>query len=169
MPTRILLIKMNKRKEAVKWILLGLAIVVNAFIIWNSCMNGNQSSMESGRVTNIIKNVINFFIHDAINDSNYGTFHAVIRKLVGHFGLFLIDGLIVSWDIHYLLKTKWWIKIIVSLSFGLFVACLTEGIQLLVPGRAGSGIDILIDYSGYLIGSGIIFLIFLSIYRHKKE
>jgi VanZ family protein len=132
-------------------------------------MNGNQSSMESGRVTNIIKNVINFFIHDAINDRNYGTFHGVIRKLVGHFGLFLIDGLIVSWDIHYLLKTKWWIKIIVSLSFGLFVACLTEGIQLLVPGRAGSGIDILIDYSGYLIGSGIIFLIFLSIYRHKKE
>lgn len=166
---RILLIKMNKRKEAAKWILFALAILLNAFIIINSCMNGNQSSAESGRVTNIIKNIINFFIHNAINDSNYETFHGVIRKLVGHFGLFLLDGVIVSWDIHFLIQKKWWIKLIISLSFGLLIAILTETIQLAVPGRAGSALDILIDYSGYIIGVGIILLIFLGINRHKKE
>ena len=166
---RILLIKMNKRKEAAKWILFALATLLNAFIILNSCMNGNQSSMESGRVTNIIKNIINFFIHNAINDSNYETFHGVIRKLVGHFGLFLLDGLIVSWDIHFLIQKKWWIKLIITLSFGLLIAILTEVIQLAVPGRAGSALDILIDYSGYIIGAGIILLIFLGINRHKKE
>ena len=166
---RILLIKMNKRKEAAKWILFALAILLNTFIIWNSCMTGNQSSMESGRVTNIIKNIINFFIHDAINEGNYETFHGVIRKLVGHFGLFLLDGVIVSWDIHFLFNKKWWIKLIISLSFGLLIAILTEVIQLAVPGRAGSALDILIDYSGYIIGAGIILLIFLGINRHKKE
>ena len=166
---RILLIKMNKRKEAAKWILFALAILLNAFIIINSCMNGNQSSAESGRVTNIIKNIINFFIHNAINDSNYETFHGVIRKLVGHFGLFLLDGVIVSWDIHFLIQKKWWIKLIITLSFGLLIAILTEVIQLAVPGRAGSALDILIDYSGYIIGTGIILLIFLGINRHKKE
>ena len=160
---------MNKRKEAAKWILFALAILLNAFIIINSCMNGNQSSAESGRVTNIIKNIINFFIHNAINDSNYETFHGVIRKLVGHFGLFLLDGVIVSWDIHFLIQKKWWIKLIISLSFGLLIAILTEVIQLAVPGRAGSALDILIDYSGYIIGAGIILLIFLGINRHKKE
>ena len=160
---------MNKRKEAAKWILFALAILLNAFIIINSCMNGNQSSAESGRVTNIIKNIINFFIHNAINDSNYETFHGVIRKLVGHFGLFLLDGVIVSWDIHFLIQKKWWIKLIISLSFGLLIAILTETIQLAVPGRAGSALDILIDYSGYIIGVGIILLIFLGINRHKKE
>lgn len=166
---RILLIKMNKRKEATKWILFALAILLNAFIIINSCMNGNQSSAESGRVTNIIKNIINFFIHNAINDSNYEAFHGVIRKLVGHFGLFLLDGVIVSWDIHFLIQKKWWIKLIITLSFGLLIAILTEAIQLAVPGRAGSALDILIDYSGYIIGAGIILLIFLGINRHKKE
>ena len=166
---RILLIKMNKRKEAAKWILFALAILLNAFIIINSYMNGNQSSAESGRVTNIIKNIINFFIHNAINDTNYETFHGVIRKLVGHFGLFLLDGVIVSWDIHFLIQKKWWIKLIITLSFGLLIAILTEVIQLAVPGRAGSALDILIDYSGYAIGVGIILLIFLGINRHKKE
>ena len=166
---RILLIKMNKRKEAAKWILFALAILLNAFIIINSCMNGNQSSAESGRVTNIIKNIINFFIHNAINDSNYETFHGVIRKLVGHFGLFLLDGVIVSWDIHFLIQKKWWIKLIISLSFGLLIGIITETIQLSVPGRSGEITDVLIDFSGYLLGALMIGLILFFIIRNFRK
>ena len=49
------------------------------------------------------------------------------------------------------------------------MAALTECIQLTIPGRAGSVIDILIDYAGYTIGAGIILLIYFLIYRHHKK
>lgn len=157
--------KMNKRKTTAKWILFALTIIINAFIIYHSFMNGNQSSNESSKIALLIKNVINTFSPNAINESNFETFHGVIRKLVGHFGLFLIDGLFVYWTIHFFFKDKWWVKIIISLGIGLFVASLTEMIQLFIPNRAGSFIDILIDYSGFIVGAGISFLV---IFIHKK-
>lgn len=166
----------NKRYQIAKWILVGLAIIVNAYIILQSCLNANDSTNQSGFVFNIIKTILNAIHPNTINDGNASWWHGFIRKLVGHFGLFMVDGLITSWALYYLLEDititkKWWKKIIVSAAFGLFVASLTEMIQLVVPGRAGDIKDVLIDYAGYILGLGIIVLIYFLIYRHrlKKE
>ena len=58
--------KMNKRKTTAKWILFALTIIINAFIIYHSCMNGNQSSNESSKVAILIKDIIkkNKIIYD---------------------------------------------------------------------------------------------------------
>lgn len=163
----------EKRYLAATWILFVLAIVLNGFIIYQSCLNGADSTVSSGTISSFIKSILNTLFPNCINEGNEAAYHAFIRKFVGHFSLFLVDGVITSWCLYYLLELtrlkKWWIKLIVSLSFGLFMAILTECIQLSIPGRAGSAIDILIDYAGYFLGTGIILLIYFLIYRHRQK
>lgn len=165
--------KKDKRYIAVSWILFTLTIVLNGFIIYQSCLDGGQSTSSSSTISDFIKNILNSIFPNLINEGNIKAFNGFIRKFVGHFSLFLVDGLITSWCLYYLLDLtiikKWWIKIIISASFGLFMAALTECIQLSIPGRAGSAIDILIDYAGYVIGLGIIVLIYFLIYRHNTK
>ena len=56
-----------------------------------------------------------------------------------------------------------------SLAFGLFMGSLTEIIQLNVPGRSGQFTDVLIDFSGYLLGFLIILLILFLIIRKQNK
>ncbi|MCR5505500.1 MAG: VanZ family protein [Bacilli bacterium] len=164
----------NKRYQVAKWILVGLAIMINAYIIMQSCFDAGQSTSQSGFVFNIVKSVLNFFHKNTINESNASWWHGFLRKLVGHFGLFVIDGIFTSWALYYVLEDinatkKWWKKIIISGAFGLFIAALTEIIQLSIPGRAGDIKDVLIDYAGYLLGLCIIIFVYWCIYRHKLK
>lgn len=164
--------KMNKKRLALTIIVGILALAINVFIIVQASLDSVRSSESSGMLVSFLKTVINALIPNAINDSNINVFSSVIRKLVGHFGLFLVNGLLTSLFI-YLLKgfflKSYWIDIIISLSFGLFVAALTEFIQIFTPGRSGEFLDILIDYSGYILGAGIIVLIIYLILKREKK
>ena len=164
----------NKRYLVAKWILVALAIIINAYIIMQSCLNARESTSQSGFVFNFVKTLLNFFHKDTINESNASWWHGFIRKAIGHFGLFMVDGIFTSWALYYVLEDieitkKWWKKIAISAIFGLLVASLTEIIQLFVPGRAGDIKDVLIDYGGYILGLGIIVLIYWLVYRHNKR
>ena len=164
----------NNRIKWVKWILFGFAIILNAYIIMQSCLNANDSTNQSGFVFNIVKTILNGIHPNAINDGNANWWHGFIRKAIGHFGLFAFDGVMTSWALYYFLEDikqtrKWWIKIIISAVFGLLIASITEIIQLVVPGRAGDIKDVLIDYGGYVLGLGIIVLIYWLIYRHRNK
>ena len=69
----------------------------------------------------------------------------------------------MKWSKHYLTA-------IIALSFGAAIAALTEIIQLNVPGRSGEFLDVLIDFSGYLLGALIVGLItFLVIRKQRKK
>ncbi len=165
--------KENKRYFIAVIILTSLAVIVNAFIIVQSCLNGARSTESSGFVVNLLKTIINAISPNAINDGNIETFSGVIRKLVGHFGLFLVSGLLTSSALYLWIKELSWYKnylfLCISLGFGFLLAGLTEIIQLFVPNRSGEFTDVLIDFSGYILGLGIIVLIAFLIYRHKKN
>ena len=146
------------------------------FIILQSCLNGDRSTESSGFVVELFKSLINIFSKNAINENNIGTFTQVIRKLIGHFGLFAVDGLISSWAIYlssaYIKKYKQLYGLLFSLFslfFGLFIAGLTEVIQSFIPSRSGEIVDVLIDFSGYLLGTGIIALIIFLRYKRTKD
>ena len=150
-----------------------LALAINGYIIMHSCLNATESSKASAGVTDLIKNFINFFKHDAINDSNYGSFSTFIRKAFGHFGLFAVSGLLTSLAIYLSLSPYSWCKpymnVMFSLVFGLFMGLLTEIIQLGVPGRSGEITDVLIDFSGYLVGTFIMGLILFLVIRKLRK
>ena len=145
---------------------------MNIFIIVQACLNGETSSSSSGMLVNLLKSFINLFNKEAINESNIGEFTQVIRKLFGHFGFFAISGGLTSWSVYlvsyYLKKYKHFMGIIFTLCFGLFLAGLTELIQAFVPGRSPQITDVLIDFGGYLLGTGIVLLI-VFIHLRRKE
>ena len=110
----------NKRYLIATIIVSTLAVSLNFFIILHSCLNGDVSSQASGPVVELLKSFINLFHAETIIDSNIGTFAHVVRKLVGHFGLFLVDGVFTSWSIYlasaYIKKYKQWYGLIFSIS-----------------------------------------------------
>ena len=165
--------KENKRYFIAVIILTSLAVIINAFIIVQSCLNGARSTESSGFVVNLLKSIINGISPNAINDGNIETFSGVIRKLVGHFGLFLVSGLLTSSALYLWIKELSWYKnylfLCISLGFGFVLAGLTEIIQLFVPNRSGEFTDVLIDFSGYILGLGIIVLVAFLVYRHNKN
>lgn len=158
-----------KRYSIIQWIVIFLAIAINVFIIVNSCLPAGPSTQESNWVVEPAKNVINTIKANTINETNYNSFAHVIRKLVGHFSLFLLSGILTTLSIkiiYYNAKQYFLVFIIFSCISGLFLAILTEFIQLLVPGRSGEILDVLIDFGGYLLATLIIGLI---IYLKRKK
>ena len=154
-----------KKDTILKYTLLTLTILVNVFIIVNACINGTVSSQESGWFSKTFASVINFFSPNYINDSNFDNFASIIRKLIGHFGLFAVDGFVSTFTAYFFLKglkSKANLFFFLStLLLGLLVASISEFIQIFTPDRFGSFIDILIDFGGYLLGFGIAISILL--------
>ena len=161
--------KETKSKKIIKLIVLAFAIAINVFIIVNACIPGAQSSKESSWIVEPAANIINAIKADTINASNYDSFSSFIRKFVGHFSLFGLSGVLSTLSYKFFVydkSLKLSFFIIFSSITGLFLAILTEFIQLLVPGRSGEVLDVLIDLSGYFIGLLIIVLI---VYVLKKR
>ena len=160
--------------KIIKWIVLGLAIAVNVFIIVNACIPGPQSSEESKWIVEPVANAINAIKEDTINSSNYDNFSSFMRKFVGHFSLFGLSGVLTTFSFKFFYYDKYQkypLFIVFSSISGLFLAILTELIQSFVPGRSGEMVDVLIDVSGYLIGVLVIGIVvyILKIKSTQKE
>ena len=166
---------MKKSKTYLIWtiIVTVLAVAINVFIIVHSCLNASESTNASNGVVEVLQNIINSIFPNTITPSNHDAFASFIRKAVGHFGLFMVSGSLTSLAIYLALgplkKFKYWVLMIMSLGFGLFMGMLTEIIQLNVDGRSGEFTDVLIDFSGYLLGFLIILLILFLIIRKQKR
>ena len=166
---------MNVSKKYLIWtiIVCVLALAINVFIIVHSCLDATQSSAASGGVTDFLVKIINGIKPGTITDANYGQFASFVRKAIGHFGLFMVSGLLTTLAFYLVLNmfkwAKYYLQIITALAFGLTIAILTEVIQLNVDGRSGEFTDVLIDYGGYILGFSIIFLILFLLIRRQNE
>lgn len=106
-----------------------------------------------------------------INDDNFSDFQGFVRKAVGHFFLFFIDGIFGFFTFYLFLKDKKSTRLITVLSLitGVFIAALSEFIQLFVPGRAGTITDVIIDSAGYLCATMLMLLIVYLINKNKSH
>ena len=141
-----------------------ISIGLNAFIIYQSCLRGSASTQWSSPVVDFFANILNRISPGTINQDNISTFSNIIRKLFGHFGLFMMNGVFTTVSISYFslilnLKKKKLSIILISLVIGVSISFLTEIIQLSIQGRSGEFTDALIDVSGYIIGFAISYLI----------
>ena len=94
----------------------------------------------------------------------------IISKVVGHMGCFAILGLFTLNMFRFIkFKNKFLRFIVFSCGGGIF-ACITEFIQFFLPARDCNPVDVVIDMTGFYIGTLFILLIvFLFSKKKKKE
>ena len=165
--------KVSKKYLIFTIIICVLAIAINAYIIVHSCLDAQESTKAASGVVEVTEEVVNTVSPGTITPENHDSFVTFVRKAFGHFGLFAISGLLSPLAIYLSLNpfkwSRYWILIVISLSFGLAMGVLTETIQLSVPGRSGEFKDVLIDFSGYVLGFLIILLILFLIIHHQNK
>lgn len=92
------------------------------------------------------------------------TFLFFIRKAVGHFGLFMVTGIMAFVVLMlfnvYKIKNKW-LRLLPLVVFGPLFAYATELIQKLTPTRHYSIDDVKIDTYGYLTGVVLLLVFYL--------
>ena len=164
--------KASKKYLILTIIICVLALAINAYIIMHSCLDAVKSTQTSNSVVEVAEDTINTISPGTITEANHESFASFIRKAFGHFGLFVISGLLSPLAVYLVINPfKWskhYLNVIIGLSFGLMIAAITEIIQLNVPGRSGEFTDVLIDFSGYLVGALIVGLILFLILRRQK-
>ncbi len=143
-----------------------LYISLLGFYVYLSLSSGEKSGNMSSEFANFIAKILNFFgIKVEVNDE----FHTFIRKLFGHFGYFVILGIVSLLFYVYVLSIKLKYKLIIHFGSGFLFAFLTEFLlEAITAGRGPSMIDVLIDYSGFSV-SVFISLIFIFKGRKKKN
>ena len=108
--------------------------------------------------------VLNF---DVVRNTKYSfqELKKIVRKSLGHFGLFMVTALIGAWFILFMFsKTRWrLLACAVSLVLGFSLAGFSELIQFYTPGRYCCWMDVGIDFSGYAAGIVFQVLVFLVI------
>lgn len=156
------------RKEKVRYYLPRILCVLIAaaylcFIFSNSLDNAEKSSHKSGVVTEVVQNVVS-----AVSPGSTVSEHA-IRKL-GHFTEFMGLGLLLMLCVR--IYTKRYLQNIFIPLFGSLAAAVSdEMIQLTSAGRSSEVKDVVIDFSGAVVG--ILFCILCVIVynriRYKRK
>lgn len=103
-----------------------------------------------------------------IKDQDLREFFSKIRKTLGHFGAFLVLGVLSTLTYMLFIRKCWYVSIPLNFISGFLVAGLTELIQYYVPGRYGCWADVWIDYSGF-ISFAVLMTICFMVYRISNK
>ena len=149
------------KKTTPRLIICGVLIALILSFIWgNSCMTGESSGRFSSLVGSILSTVLPFF------DPESTVGHFILRK-IGHFSEFAALGLCLSWLYGMLMQHKWQMLTLPLVS-GIVAASIDESIQLFIPDRHGSIVDVGIDTSGVIVGILVLYLGWLLLRKLRK-
>lgn len=123
------------------------------FIFHNSLQPGVVSEVRSEETTGFLRKILGFLLSKFLEDDHY------VRKLA-HVFEFAIFGIVTMINIkayNVLIKIRYFL----GLMLGLLIASIDETIQLFVPGRSGMVTDVIIDFSGFMLGFFICLMLLL--------
>ena len=137
--------------KKISYLLLSLLII--AFIFGNSMMDATDSNSESRFLTAFVQNVLNWLgFHVPI-----GELHHAIRKCA-HFTEYALEAFFVAKTLTaFRVRRQTWLAY--ALLIGLLTAVIDENIQLYSIGRSGQVTDVLLDFSGTIVGVVLAMLI----------
>ncbi len=162
-----------KARRILFYIFMVIVIAINVLIIVESAIGGDGSASQSFSFSEAFINWIESFDPSTVLIPDREAFHAVFRKVVGHFLLFGGSGLFTTLTLmmHDKLYDKFkWKIILFSAGFGLTIAFISELIQYFTPDRYGAFTDVLIDFGGYVLFMGLSYLVtFLIFKKHRKN
>ena len=136
-----------------------LLVAVLSFIWGNSLASGETSGNLSGRIMQWINTVLR------LDEDGADILHRLIRK-GAHFTEFACLGLLLTWLFGMMGEKKGHL-FCMPLLFGMMAACVDETIQVFVPDRGPSPVDIWIDTCG--VAAGIVILLAGHYYVRKKH
>ncbi len=152
---------MNKYK---KYVFLIIYILITSLIFFFSLRNGEQSTGDSSFLTSLLYNVIKILKLE--NIINVNSLSSIVRKLIGHFGLFFICGFF-GYFTYCLFIENYKFAIIINLIIGLLISIISELLQLIPINRSCQLSDVVIDFSGYFICT--LILVFIKYLIIKKQ
>lgn len=82
-----------------------------------------------------------------------------VPKILGHFSAFILLAVFAMNMFKYSRIRPFFIRFPIYLLTGLWVAVFTEYLQTVIPDRTGSARDVLIDMTGFLVGTVLIVLL----------
>ncbi|MBR4720855.1 MAG: VanZ family protein [Clostridia bacterium] len=131
-----------------------LAVLMTAFIFYNSAQPAVESAKSSGFLTGIAINVLAYFgLH-----VDFGILEVILRK-TAHVTEFFVQAVFIANSY----SGKYRKRIVYVLFFGLLTACCDEYIQLFFDGRGGLISDIFIDFGGTALGTAVC-----GIFRRRR-
>ena len=107
----------------------------------------------------------------AMDGVRFDRINYLIRKLIGHFGSFLVTavfGILTVFLFSKETKRRSLLSLAV-LIYGLVLAMLSEFLQIFAGNRGPSFTDVGIDFSGYFIGALLTFFLCLFLFRKKDK
>lgn len=121
-----------------------IEIIISSFILYTSTYTQQHNINEGGVVANFINRI---FFASQLNDFELKTMVALGAKILGHFGLFMLDGLFgfLIWREFKSNKATW-----LFLIYALVLSSLGEFIQLFSLERSATIHDVIVDFSGYV-------------------
>lgn len=145
---------------------LTIFIILTIVIVVFASFSGEVSSEQTSTLGQFI---VSFLSRLNINLSatQLDSLQVFIRKAIGHFGLFFLNGIFATLSGHYWLALNSKAKTLVVFSIGVFLAGLSEFIQVFAPERGPSFGDVLIDVSGFVLG--ILFSLIMFNLIAKKD
>ncbi len=147
----------QKTRLVLTFLLCLMLLLTLGFIFWNSLLPREASAGLSSSLLSKITAIIG-------TESTLARFIVTYFRKIAHFAEFAflalsLNGICIVW--RRMRKTMGW-----SLLFGLLVAVIDESLQL-ISLRGSSTTDVLIDFSGYLAST--VLLWFLMLLFHRKE
>ena len=129
-----------------KMIYLLLSVLIMSFIFGNSLMDAVDSNSESRFLTAFVQYILNWLgFHVPIAE-----LHHIIRKCA-HFTEFALESFFVAKTLSaFKVRRQTWLAY--ALLIGLLTAVIDENIQLYSIGRSGQVTDVLLDFSGTIVG-----------------
>ena len=158
-------------KPKLKTIIFLILIIIECITIFCfSHQEGDDSSNESGRIVEIISNIIPFIRNMQEPDKTIfkeEVLSLIVRK-TAHFSIYTILGMFTMNFALSIDDKKITKNVIMALSFCCIYAMTDEIHQLFIQGRSGKITDVLIDSIGAF--TGILFVIgIIKIYRKLKH
>ncbi|MFA6830283.1 MAG: VanZ family protein [Bacilli bacterium] len=158
--------KQPLKKTVYQIILIILYLFLIGFFCYSCLQDGNESGEESQLVAQIILRPIELITGSKIEITD--EINHLIRKLVGHYGYFVVLGTVSSLLYYSFDRPRLSIRILINFVSGLLFALFSEFVlQSLTPGRGPSIQDAGIDYAGFVTLSLVITIIYLV--KQKKK
>ncbi len=149
--------KTYKKILSISYLLIFL--LLSSLIIAFSLAPSDVSSNQSGFILNIVLWGLSLFGYTPNQDA-LALISILVRKLIGHFGLFFVDGMFAYLNaVSFIKAKKYYVPLLIALSTMVVLASLSEVLQLLASGRAGLFSDVILDIAGAILGVSLIYFI----------